>query len=248
MNYKKLENLANRYVKNTNIYDNYLYFPNQYKEKRDIEISAIITCLLNYGDINQSMDAMEQVIIEIMGNKPLDYVMSDEYCRYIDNYHSLYCFSTYHNFAMLCNKLHNIYNNNVDFESAVIKGIETKRNGVKTYYQSVMRLICGETMVLSPQTRVGNKSINTFLRIMADEQPMGMNIWSINKKKLIVPIDLQIIIAAVDLGIVAKQDSSTYVYMNKITDYAKKVFPDEPYRLEYSLRQYYLEKNGCREK
>lgn len=247
MNYKKLENLANRYVKSTNVYDNYLYFPNQFKDKRDIEISALFASLFNYGKQLDSMCAIEHVIVDIMNNRPFEYIQGDEYCNYIDNYHTLYCFNTYHNFAMLCNRLRKVYNKYDDLESAVVYTLEQPRNGAKNYAQSVMKLLSGETMVLSPQTKVGNKSINTFLRIMVDEHPMGMNIWSINKKRLIVAVDLQTIIAALDLGIVTKQDTSTYVCMNKITDYARKVFPDEPYRLEYSLRQYYLE-NGCREK
>ena len=247
MKYIKLEQLANRYVRNTNIYDNYLYFPNQFKDKRDIEISSLIVSLLNYGKPLDSMDAMEHVIIEIMNNRPFEYIKGAEYCSFIDNYKPLYHFHTYHNFAMLCNKLHQIYNKYDDLEQAVVSGIETPRNGVKTYSQSVMWLLSGETMVLSPQTKVGNKSINTFLRVVVDYNPMGVAIWHINKEKLIVPVDAEIIIAALDLGIVNKQDSSTYVCMNKITDYARKVFPDEPYRLEYSLRQYYIE-NGNREK
>ena len=241
MEYVQLETLANRYEKEFNSYDNYTYFPKLYSNISDIEVSGLFACALNYGKPLESMQAIENVLIDIMHNQPYEYISNGGYNDLIDNYNTLYNFHTYHTVGMLCDKLHKIYNNNSTIDDAILKVYHTNRNKINTYYQALQYLLFGDTMVMSPACKSGNKSINTYLRLMTCDKPINMGIWNLCKNNLFLPYDDEIQWAAKGLNILGLNEVSSYKNMIKITEYGKKVFPDCGYKLEYSLRQYYKE-------
>lgn len=243
MRYKDYIEIANKYEVKSFIDNDSIQFCYQYKDKKDIEIAGIISSWLSYGIYDRYMNKIRYILFTIMNDSPYEYIMDGKWNIYKDNYHCLYKIITWHNFAMLCDKLRLIYLNNKDLEEATLKHFIDRNTKFKYYHQSLCDLLSGESMIPTSRSLSSNKRMNMFLRWMIREDSLvDLGIWNqFKQKNLLVSCDVNTMEIAKELNIIYYTDETLSLTI-KLTDYAKKVFPDDPSRMDFALYGYGINK------
>ena len=213
------------------IKDSAVKFPRRYNDKRNIEVSGIFASWLAYGNRKKYNKVVERLLM-LMDNKPYEYVMSDKWNVYKDDYTCLYQSTMWHNFAMLCNRLQTIYHNHEDLEKAVIKNYKDKK--FDYYYQSLCDLLFGETLIQGAESTSSCSRVNTFMRWMVRKNsPIDIGIWNnIDPCELMVTCNDETLPVAKKLGIISKMEESKK-NMIKMNDFSKNIFNDDPSRIDY---------------
>lgn len=235
MNNKDYIDIANKNEVADNISASPIKFAYRYTDKNDIEVSGLIALWLSYGNREEYEQMVERLLIIIMDNSPYNYIMSRGYEKYKDNYTCLYRLTTWHNFAMLCNHLYNIYSKYSDIEEAVIANYKEKK--FEYYYQSLCDLICEETLIQSPKSTSSCCRMNLYIRFMArTNSEFDLGVWyNIMPSKLMVTCNDKAIINAKKLNIITRCECSL-ANMIKITEFSKKIFKNDPSRMDYVLQ------------
>jgi len=228
--------IADEYEIDSFIESSSIKFGYRYIEKKDIEIACLISHWLSYGEYSKYMIKIDNILTNIMQNKPYEYIMSGLWIKYKDDYTCLYKVISWHNFACLCEKLRFIYINFKDLEDAMIINFKDKRNKFKYYYQSLCALLSGESMIPTPMSNNINVRINRFLMCMIrNNSNVDIGIWdNFKKNDLIVPCDTKMVTISKNLGIINKVDENIYTAI-AITNFAKKIFSNDPSKMYYAL-------------
>lgn len=208
--------------------------PHKYANKKDIEISGIITSWLIFDDERKSIAMAERILGKVMDNKPYEYIVSDKWCQYKDDYTCLFSFITWHNFAMLCNKLKCIYYNHGDLEAALASTVNDKKHKHTNYYNGLCELLSGETMIQTGDSSSSCFRANLFLRWMARKNsPVDLGIWKdVSENKLFVSCDANAIQQSKYLGITSKLECN-FKNMEAITKFSREIFYKDPSRMDY---------------
>lgn len=235
MNNKDYIDIANKNEVADNISASPIKFAYRYTDKKDIEVSGLVALWLSYGNREEYEQMVERLLVIIMDNSPYNYIMEREYEKYKDNYTCLYRLTTWHNFAMLCNHLYNVYSKYSDLEEAVIANYKEKK--FEYYYQSLCDLICEETLIQSPKSTSSCWRMNLYIRFMARaNSEFDLGKWyNIMPSKLLVTCNDKAITNAKKLNIITRCECSL-ANMIKITEFAKKIFKNDPSRMDYVLQ------------
>jgi uncharacterized protein (TIGR02757 family) len=136
---------------------------------------------------------------------------------------------------MLCNHLYNIYSKYSDLEEAVIANYKEKK--FEYYYQSLCDLICDETLIQSPKSTSSCWRMNLYIRFMArTNSEFDLGKWyNIMPSKLLVTCNDKAIGNAKKLNIITRCECSL-ANMVKITEFSKKIFRNDPSRMDYVLQ------------
>ena len=243
MRYKDYIALADKYEVASFIDSDPIQFCYRFRDKKDIEIAGVMSSWLSYGKRSVFLPKINYLLNDVMGGHPFDYIMSESWHGNEDNYSSLYRMTTWHNFYELCDKLKYIYLNNKDLEEAVVKNYENRTSRFKYYHQSLCDLLSGETMIPTSESPSSNKRMNMFLRWMVRRNSeVDLGIWkTIDTEYLLIPCDTHVITSALKLKIITKGDASLNNTI-RITDYAKRMFYEDPARMDFALYGYGIDK------
>lgn len=236
MRHKEIVKIANQTETKSFIQGNIIMFPHEYSDKKDVEISGLISTWLSYLETPDTIKIIAHILNDIMDNKPYEYIMSGNWNVYNDDYSKLYLFTTWHNFAMLCSKLQRIYYNEKDLECAVISKKKTRNKDIKHYYQCLCDILGGETMIPTATSTAMCSRMNLFLRWMVrTNSDVDLGIWQeIDKNNLFVTCNEKAITIAKKLGIIDKMICN-YSNMIKITDYSRDIFYQDPSRFDFFI-------------
>lgn len=229
--------LADKYETEDFIPNDPISLVKPYNKKQDIEISAVIASWLAYGRRNVFMPKIASILTDEMNDRPHDYILSRKWEQYKDNYQCLYRMTSWHNFAMICEKLYTVYTHFVSLEDAVIDITKAKR--YKFYYQGICDILYKESLIPSPDSYSANKRMNMMLRwLVRGNSLVDIGLWKkIPASSLLVPIDTHSLHSAVKFGIVNKIDETKAICI-KVTDFAKTIFPGDPARMDFALYGY----------
>ena len=243
MRYKDYIELAEKYEVKSFINDDPIQFCYKYKDKKDIEIAGIISSWLAYGMRKVFILKIDHILTDVMDNKPYEYIMNGDWNKYKDDYGCLYRMTTWHNFAMLCEKLRGVYLNNKDLEDAVLNNFVDKNTHFKYYFKSLCDLLSGETMIPTAKSLSTNKRMNMFLRWMVrKDSEVDLGLWKeLKQDQLLIPCDTHVLNTAKELGIIDKS-YEILSYVIRLTKYAKKVFPNDPSKMDFALYGYGINK------
>lgn len=220
-------------IEKSDIFHNSLSWARECDNIQDKEIAALIAAWLRYGEDGEEMEALSQ-IKSIMGNRPIEYINSEAWRTYFDNYSCLYKFHTWHNFFRICEVLYDIYKKYPSMEDAIIK--EKKRLGNKYYVMTMGALFGKETLFPSMVMALSSYRLNLFLMWMIRGSVSELGLWkNMRRDLLLVPCDKEIAIAAAKVGwaSVFRPNNSCLL----ITQNAKKVCPSDPAEAFYFLKK-----------
>ena len=234
MNNKDYIDIAKKNEVADNISASPIKFAYRYTDKKDIEVSGLIALWMSYGNREEYEKVVERLLEIVMDNSPYNFIMSREYEKCKDNYTCLYRLTTWHNFAMLCNHLYNVYSKYSDLEEAVISNL--KENKFEYYYQSLCDLICEEALIQSPKSTSSCWRMNLYIRFMSRcNSKFDLGIWyNIMPSRLMVTCNDKAIENAKNLNIITRGECSK-ANMIKITEFAKNIFRNDPSRMDYVL-------------
>lgn len=214
------------------------------EDKRNVEISGFVTAWLSYGNRGQIIKTASSLHV-LMGWKPYDYLMSQEWQVFKGSRERLYRFYTYGDFANLLERLYLIYNQQKDLEEAVLNDkyqvdgyyLETK------YISKLQLLFAGINGIPDYEGHSACKRLAMFLRWMIRQNsPVDMGIWKrCQPKDLIIPLDTHVHKQALEIGI-TKRKSADMRTAKEITDYFNEIFPGDPVRGDFALFGYGVNK------
>ena len=184
---------------------------------QDVEISAVISAHLAWGrremivrDCRRAFDEMEW--------RPYEYVNKG---LYRDEDISLHRTIKWSDFAGICSRLKWFYTNNSTLEILSPDQMRTEIYGQKS------------------DVKATNKKIHMLRRWMVrNDGIVDLGIWkNISPSELVIPLDVHVFNSAKKLGITTRR-SPDYKAAIEITEYLRKVFPDDPIIGDFALFGY----------
>lgn len=189
---------------------------------QDVEIAGILSAHLAWGrremivrDCNRMLDEMDW--------QPYKYIQTG---KYRDDNSSLHRTIKWGDFANICGNLKLFYSTNKSLESVCPEEIRIS--------------ILGQS--LNP--KAANKKVHMFRRwLVRSDGIVDLGVWkNIKPCDLIIPLDVHVHRNALEMGITSRKSADITTAM-EITDFLKKVFPEDPCKGDFALFAYSASKN-----
>ena len=228
--------LADRYETEEFIKDDPIHFPHEVAKRggsrRDIEISAILSSWLAYGNRKQFCSAL-QALHELMDYKPFEYLYSQSWRIFKDCHDTMYRFNTYHDLYMLFDNLR------ITYFQHMYKGFPIG-DVLFWSHDPLKKLINMFDNVngFPKNSKSACKRLNMLLRWMARKNsPVDLGLWDIDPSKLIIPLDTHVHRMALELGLTKRKQADMKTAL-EITDALREIWPDDPVKGDFALFGY----------
>lgn len=227
--------LAERYETKEFIKDDPIHYPHEVAKRggsvKDIEISAILSSWLAYGNRKQFCSTL-QALHELMDYKPYEYLNSHSWRIFKDCDCSMYRFFTYHDFYTLFDNLR-IYYFDI-YKSHSIGEILRQSNDPLQKLITLFDNIKGFPI----NDKSACKRLNMLLRWMSrKDSPVDLGLWNIDPSKLIIPVDTHVHRMALDLGLTKRRQADMKTAL-EITDAMREIWPEDPAKGDFALFGY----------
>lgn len=239
---KLLDEKAVKFNKVSFIKNDPISIPHQFKDKADIEITALFAAILAWGQ-RKTIIAKSKELIYRMDGEPYKFIMdySDEGLKKLEGFKH----RTFNDTDLLyfVDFLHRHYSKHESLESAFIpeggfESIESSLTHFQKYF-SEHENAPKRTLkhVASPAKKSACKRLNMFLRWMVrkDKNGVDFGIWKqIPMSELICPIDLHVERAARKLGLITRKPVDWDTAL-ELTKNLKKLDNDDPVKYDFAL-------------
>lgn len=228
MNMENFKELTSKYEDRKFFEKDPVSFLWKYKDKRDIEVAAVICSTLAFGNRQQIYKACEKTLA-IMGESPY---------RYIKNKHwekgdvCWYRMLKWDDFYTICKRLFGFYTINVDLETAIYnKSI----NENISYLESIVSFFDGING-FPKNTSSCCKRLNLMLRwLVRQNSPIDVGIWkSLDQSKLLLPLDVHSLNTLREIGAITRKSNDMKTVV-EVTEWAKTICPNDPAILDFYL-------------
>lgn len=204
-----------------------IQFPHRFTHKADIEISALLTAWISFGNRKMICRKAEE-LHQIMQQAPLEYVLGKQWATDFPE-------TDRQSFYRTCPKsqIHRLY--------SLLYDTYTRYDSLETllrtaYTGSPRERLCHWLQVSdkSPQ-----KKLNMFLRWMIRRSSsVDFGIWpSFHPRELIIPLDTHVCRMAYELHLIDRQSYSLKQAL-RITLALSRIFPDDPCKGDFALFGY----------
>ncbi len=225
-----------------------LQFVYHYSSRADMEIVALLSAVLAYGRVRQIEKSLTSLFSR-MGSSPFGFVMNfDERARTgLKNFK--HRFTTGDNISDLLTLLKIVLGRAGTIEGFFVQGHgSTDKNTIpalSNFCGSLLR-IHAETfnqqpsrglryLLTDPTDRSACKRLNLFLRWMVRDDDVDTGLWkSINKAKLIVPVDVHMARLCRILKLYNRKTVSLASAV-EITESFAKIQPNDPVKYDFAL-------------
>ena len=227
--------LADQYETKDFIKDDPIRFPHEVAKrggsKRDIEISAILSSWLAYGNRKQFCSVL-QALHELMDYKPFEYLYSQSWRIFKDCDSAMYRPKTYHDLYALFDNLDSYY---FDIHKPYLIG------GVLSYNSNPLQKLIDmfdNVNGFPKNSKSACKRLNMLLRWMArKDSPVDLGLWDIDPSKLIIPLDTHVHRMALELGLTKRKQADMKTAL-EITDAMREIWPEDPAKGDFALFGY----------
>lgn len=237
---------ANKYNTKAFISSDPIQFPHRYQEKKDIEISAIISSWLAYGNrkaILKTLDELHKEFDEDCESSPFLFIKKRRFDKYKDNSKSLYRFYKYEDYYKLCQVLYEIYieEKNNSLEDKLRKELKTENKSdipCIEVIESIIDIFKGvEGIPINAKSAC--KRLCMMLRwLVRNDNIVDLGIWTILKPEdLIIPLDTHVHQQALLLNLTKSKQANMKTAL-EITSKLKTIFPLDPALADFSLFGY----------
>jgi uncharacterized protein (TIGR02757 family) len=231
------EDIYKKYNKKEFIYSDPIQFPKRFSDKRDIEISALISSSLAYGNVKQIIKSLNY-IFSIM-NSPLNYIKNSTNSRIIKDFKNFkHRFTDGNEITNLILNLKEVYKNYNSLEDFFIKHIKNYDSNIYPSTNSFLKSFIKyetKTLIPNPDKKSAMKRFNMFLRWLVRKDEIDFGIWTkISPKMLLIPLDTHMHQISLKLKITNRKDTSIKTVF-EITDFFRKIEPKDPVKYDFSL-------------
>ncbi len=242
-----LETLYKKYNRFELISSDPLQFVYEFQSASDREAAGFIAAVFAYGRVEQ-IEKNLRIIFQITGKSPADFVRNFS-AKQAEKFADFkYRFNTADDIVNLLTVLKKILAEHQTIEGFFVSGFkDTDENilpALQNFSSSVLQtaqslnLTAGRGFghfVPSPAGGSACKRLNLFLRWMVRKDDVDSGLWaSIDKSKLIVPVDVHINRLCGMLGFHNSKTVSLKTAV-QITEQFKKICPDDPAKYDFAL-------------
>lgn len=232
MNKEEIKTLINKYEKTDFFANDPVSFLWRYKDKRDIEIAAVICSTLAFGNRNQIYKACEKTLA-LMGDSPYKWVMSQSYKMSFKDkcwYRMLSDFDL-ENIRYF---LKQVYEKFDSLEDCIIDAMD--RYGEFTSYVEVLVAIFNGCNGIPKDTKSCCKRLNLMLRwLVRQNSPIDVGIWkSLDQSKLLIPCDVHVLNKARELGYLTRKSNDMKACI-ELTNKCREIMPNDPASVDFAL-------------
>jgi len=200
-----LDDLVKKFEVNGFIVNDPIQFPHRFDKQEDIEVSALISSCLAYGNRKKIIETLED-LHEILGDSPSDFVKSFDIKKNGNLFKGFtYRYTKEKDIALLISIIGKTLNDYGTLENAFLKGFNLSDESIKpslTSFVNILRsyLPCDESqcsglyqLLPSPELGSACKRLNLFLKWMVRKPPVDLNLWkNIPENLLIIPLDVHV--------------------------------------------------------
>ena len=243
-----LEGLYVKYNRGELIAPDPLEFVYRYCEPGDMEIAAFLASALAYGRVQQIDKSLER-LFECMGQSPCAFVQDFDKRKRARLTNFKHRFTTGSDIADLLELLRDALRQSGSLEAYFLRGYKSSDKNVipalsrfcdslcEVYAQKHGGRLAKGLMYLlsSPSRNSACKRLNLFLRWMVRDDDVDTGLWkSIDKAKLIVPIDVHMSRLCRILGLYSRKTISLPAAL-EITESFAQIEPADPAKYDFSL-------------
>lgn len=206
-------------------------FPHRFTEKRDIEISGLLTSWIAYGNRKQILKKAEEIHTDMAG-QPYTFIMNRTYAKYEANGDcTFYRFFKYADLYAICERLHQIYTLHTDMEAAVTATGKDPLTAMQTLFEGI------NGIPYTPQSAC--KRLAMFLRWMVRrDEIVDFGIWThLSPSSLLIPLDTHVFNMARRLGMTSRRQADRKT-AEEITTCLREIWPDDPCKGDFALFGY----------
>lgn len=242
-------------------------FPHQYKNPRDVEVSAFIASSLAYGKVELFKPVVKKILSK-MGVNPYEFLLEFSMKRHSRLFEGIkYRFNENEDLMAFVLILNKTLTANGSLENIFLKFFKsdslTIEEGLAGFVSSMLQIntspVYGKDirpaglrqLFPSPVNGSACKRANLFLRWMVRDRDIDFGIWKgVQKNKLIIPLDTHIARISRCLGF-TKRKSQDWKMAAEITESLKKFDPEDPLKYDFALCHHGIsgvckgEKNGA---
>jgi uncharacterized protein (TIGR02757 family) len=213
----------------------------RYRTKADKEIVAFFASALAYGRVEQINKSLEK-LFAVMGKNPADYTMNFTNRRRKDFANFKHRFNTGDDIADLILILQKVLKEDGSIEKFFLKGYsESDENIIPALTTFCSTLTKNQSsrglqyLLVNPASGSVCKRLNMFLRWMVRKDEVDTGLWKgIDKKKLIIPIDVHIGRLTGILGFHNRKNLNLKV-AKEITAGFAELNPGDPVKYDFAL-------------
>ncbi len=217
-----------------------VWFPHQFSDKRDVEISAFLASVIAWGNRRMILSSGRKMFFGIMEGAPYDYVMSEKWRELsgADNIHRTFFVR---DLIYLAKGLKNIYEKHGSMEPLfstvdVWDGICALRNEFILANEG-----CDTRHLSNPLPRKGKpasacKRLHMMLRWLSrNDGIVDLGIWqSVTPARLMIPLDVHVGRTARSLGLITRKQNDRKT-VEELTAALREFSPDDPIRYDFAL-------------
>lgn len=228
---KQLKTWAKQYNVPSFVDDDPIQFPRKYKDNQlNAEVSGILTTLISFGNRKQIIKKAKELDDMFKGH-PYKWIMEDGFRHDIPSHDNRYFYRT-------------ISNDKMRGYCTTLKGILEKYRSVEEYAQGMdgWRKL-SDAFDFSKKS--ASKRIAMFMRWMVrDDGIVDLGVWkNTDKRTLVIPLDTHVHKMALELGI-TKRKTTDIKTVEEITNYFKRIFPDDPCLGDFALFGYSIDRKN----
>ena len=233
MNMENFKELTSKYEDRKFFEKDPVSFLWKYKDKRDIEVAAVICSTLAFGNRQQIYKACEKTLA-IMGDSPCEWIMSKKYPEYIGDDGCWYRMLKKFDFSNICYFLRQIYEKFDSLEDCIIDAMS--KHLEFTSYIEVLCAIFNGCNGIPKDTKSCCKRLNLMLRwLVRQNSPVDVGIWkSLDQSRLLLPLDVHSLNTLRKIGAI-KRKSNDMKMVIQATEWAKTICPNDPVSLDFYL-------------
>lgn len=225
-----------------------LQFVYRYNKPSDQEIVALLSADLAYGRVEQIQKSLTK-LFQLMGDSPYEFVRGFGKVERKKLQGFKHRFTTGQDISNLLTCLKKVLKKHKNIEEFFIDGCNPDDTniikGLSNFCNSLVKIYASEHkgktsqglnyLLVNPTNGSACKRLNLFLRWMIRDDDVDAGLWnSIDKRKLIVPIDVHMGRLCRILGFHNKKNISLSTAI-QITERFAEIEPDDPVKYDFAL-------------
>ena len=218
-------------------------FPHKFQDKRDIEISGLISSSLSYGKREKIIKIVE-IVHELIEYKPYEFALNFDIKKDGKLFEKfIYRYNNGNDMALLIHSIGQALKEYNSLEEVFLKGYSSSDKNIKPALTSFVSILTdylpiGESnlkLIPSPDKGSACKRLNMYLRWMVRSGPVDLGIWKeISTSKLIIPLDTHVAKLSRKLHLTERK-ADDWKTAEEITDKLKEFDAHDPVKYDFAL-------------
>lgn len=231
---ERLDELRAKYNTPQFIENDPVQFAHRYERLQDIEIVSFIVATISWGKRPMILKSAER-ILNIMGESPYDYIMSEGYNMLQGhNLHRTF-FET--DLRYYAKGLHEIYQNQDSLE-CLFANEASLWDGISTFRKTMITANCGENTkhISNPDKASACKRLFMALRwLVRNDGIVDLGVWNnISTSQLYIPLDTHVARVSRELGLLDRKVNDRKA-VELLTQSLRELDADDPISYDFAL-------------